>query len=177
MTGHRNKLYWDGTRSKGTEALYYLSHRLHKRGYRRLSRLVKMINVYLFRVYIDAEARIGERLNLPHGGFGTVIVRSATIGDDAIIFHNVTIGMAKPGSITIGDRVYIGTGAVVLGPVTIGDDVRIGAHAVVNFDVPSGATVVSPKASVIKVTPGQNLAGDDGASPDDEATEPSGYSS
>jgi serine O-acetyltransferase len=122
-----------------------------------LARLVKFLNVFLFRSYIDPSAKIGKRLNLPHGGFGTVIVRSATIGDDAIIFHNVTIGMRKPGDIKIGDRVYIGTGAKLLGPLTIGNDVRIGAGAIVNFDVPDGATVVGPQAEIIKLTPEQNL--------------------
>ena len=153
---HQNKLYWQGNRSKGVESLYYLSHRLLKWRLRFLARIVKAISVFVFRAYIDSEAEIGKCLNLPHGGFGTVIVRDATIGDDAIIFHACTIGMAKPGKIKIGDRVYIGTGATILGPVTIGDDVRIGAGAIVNFDVPDGATVVGPPAQIVKVNPGQN---------------------
>jgi serine O-acetyltransferase len=69
--------------------------------------------------------------------------------DNAIIFHNVTIGHAKPGPVIIGDRLYAGTGAKILGPLQIGDDVTIGANAVVTFDVPDGATVVSQKARMI----------------------------
>jgi serine O-acetyltransferase len=133
----------------GAEVLYYLSHRLWKRGYRRLSLLPKYLNVVLFRMYIDSPACIGERLDLPHGGFGVVIGPNVTIGDDAIIFHNVTIGHAKPGQVMIGDRLYAGTGSRILGPLRIGDDVTIGANAVVTFDVPDGATVVGQRARII----------------------------
>ena len=143
-----NKRYWPHARW-GCEAIYYLSHRLSKRGFNRLALLFKYINVLLFRVYIDCPAQIGSRLDLPHGGFGVVIGPDVTIGDDAIIFHNVTIGHAKPGPVTIGDRLYAGAGATILGPVRIGDDVTIGANTIVTFDVPDGATVVSQKPRII----------------------------
>ncbi len=44
---------------------------------------------------------------------------------------------AKP--ITIGDRVWLGAGAIVMPGVTIGDDVTIGAGSLVTTDIPSGA--------------------------------------
>lgn len=143
-----NKRYWLHPQW-GCEAIYYLSHRLWERGFYRFALLVKYLNVILFRTYIDCPARIGVRLDLPHGGFGVVIGPSVTIGDDAIIFHNVTIGHAKPGPVTIGDRLYAGAGATILGPIRIGDDVTIGANTVVTFDVPDGATVVGQKARTI----------------------------
>src|SRR5271157_233391 len=88
----------------GCEALYYLSHRLWCAGFRRLASIVKYTNVLLFRVYIDCAATIGERLDLPHGGFGVVIGQDVTLGDDAMVFHNVTLGSAKPGPLRIGHR-------------------------------------------------------------------------
>jgi len=148
MMESRNKRYWPHPRM-GAEALYYLSHRLWKQGFKRLAHLVKYMNVFLFRVYIDSPAQIGARLDLPHGGFGVVIGVDVEIGNDAIIFHNVTIGHARPGPVLIGDRLYIGTGASILGPVRIGNDVTIGANTVVTFDVPDGATVVSQKARIV----------------------------
>ncbi|MCD4722095.1 MAG: hypothetical protein K8S13_19870 [Desulfobacula sp.] len=72
--------------------------------------------------------------------------KDTVIGDDPIIFHNVTIAN---GGARIGDRVYIGCNATIIGNVTIGDDVTIGAHAVVNFDIPDGATVVGPLGNII----------------------------
>jgi len=44
---------------------------------------------------------------------------------------------AKP--ITIGDRVWLGAGAIVMPGVTIGDDVTIGAGSLVTTDIPSGS--------------------------------------
>ena len=44
---------------------------------------------------------------------------------------------AKP--ITIGDRVWLGAGTIVMPGVTIGDDVTIGAGSLVATDIPSGA--------------------------------------
>lgn len=107
---------------------------------------MKRINQILFHVNIPPQAKIGKRLELAHGGFGIVINKNTVIGDDAIIFHNVTIGN---GGARIGHRVYIGTGAVIIGSVIIGDDVTIGANTVVNFDVPSGCTVVGQKAKIL----------------------------
>ena len=144
----KNKRYWPHTQW-GVETLYYLSHRLWKRGFNRLALLVKYLNVALFRAYIDSPAQIGVRLDLPHGGFGVVIGPDVIIGDDAIIFHNVTIGHAKPGPVVIGDRLYAGTGASIVGPLRIGNDVTIGANAAVTFDVPDGATVVGQKARIL----------------------------
>lgn len=146
--GHQNKRYWPHN-SWGTERLYYASHGQYNKGRTKLAGILKYINVALFRCYIDYQALIGERLDLPHGGFGLVVGSEVTIGDDAIIFHAVTIGSARPGPVVIGDRVYIGTGATILGPVTIGNDVTIGANAVVTFDVPDGMTVVAQKARIL----------------------------
>lgn len=143
----KNKRYWPHPQW-GAEALYYRSHRLWMLGFKRLATVIKFLNVLLFRAYIDCPARIGARLDLPHGGFGVVIGPEVEIGEDAIIFHNVTIGHAKPGPIVIGDRLYAGTGAIILGPVRIGNDVTIGANATVSFDVPDGVTVIGQKAQI-----------------------------
>ena len=82
------------------------------------------------------------------------------IGRDCVFSPGVTIGLSgrrrnvfDVRGPTIGDRVFIGTGAKVLGPITIGDDVRIGANSVVIDDVPAGATVVGTPARVVHATP------------------------
>jgi acetyltransferase-like isoleucine patch superfamily enzyme len=53
--------------------------------------------------------------------------------------------------IHIGDRCFVGSGAIILKNVTIGDDVRIGAHAVVNTDLPSGCFAVGIPARVVQI--------------------------
>lgn len=134
--------------SWGAERLYYISNILYPKGRasRFVSNFLKRLNQILFHVNIPPQVAIGKRLELAHGGFGIVMHHNTIIGDDAIIFHNVTIGN---GGARIGDRVYIGTGAVIIGAVKIGNDVTIGANAVVNFDVPDNVTVVGPKATII----------------------------
>lgn len=47
---------------------------------------------------------------------------------------------------TVGDRVVIGNGAVVIGRIQIGDGARIGANAVVLRDVPAGMTAIGVPA-------------------------------
>lgn len=99
--------------------------------------------------------RVGRRLRIEH--FGGVVIHSATmIGDDCLIHHGVTLGNrseARPDEApTLGHRVQIGAGAIVLGPVVIGDDVIIGAAAVVISDVPAGSVVVGNPARIVRST-------------------------
>lgn len=82
-----------------------------------------------------------------------------TIGDDVtlskarILTHDAStkkwLGYSKVGHVTIGSRVFIGTGAIILPNVTIGDDVIIGAGAIVTKDIPSNSVVAGNPARVI----------------------------
>jgi maltose O-acetyltransferase len=56
--------------------------------------------------------------------------------------------LGKP--ITIGKRVWIGGGAIVLPGVTIGDDTTIGAGSVVSHDIPSGVVAAGNPCKVIR---------------------------
>jgi serine O-acetyltransferase len=81
------------------------------------------------------------------GHLGRVIVSpSAKIGANCNIGTGVTVGAANRGSRkgapVIGDRVWIGTNAVIVGKVTIGSDVLIAPNAFVNCDVPDHSLVV-----------------------------------
>ena len=52
--------------------------------------------------------------------------------------------------ITVGNNVYIGTGAYILPGVTIGDNCVIGAAAVVSKDIPDNSVAVGVPARVIR---------------------------
>lgn len=97
-----------------------------------------------------ARCKIGRRLKLPHGANGIIIHGEAVIGDDVVLFHQVTIGEAKTsGEVpTIGSSVTIGTGAKVLGNVSVGAGSKIGANAVVLTDVPPNRTAVGVPAVI-----------------------------
>ncbi|WP_025749557.1 serine O-acetyltransferase [Priestia megaterium] len=114
---------------------------------------------------ITAETKIGKNFKLEHGGKGVVIHSDATIGDNVVIYHQVTIGgyglahfnneyvsnnISKVGKApVIENGVVIGTGAKILGPIIIGEGAKIGANAVVIRDVPAGATAVGVPAKII----------------------------
>jgi len=76
---------------------------------------------HLGRVIINPAAVIGRNCNISTGG------------DDR---HD------PRGPPRIGNRVWIGTNAVIVGGIEIGDDVLIAPGAFVNVDVPSGSTVI-----------------------------------
>jgi maltose O-acetyltransferase len=56
------------------------------------------------------------------------------------------LGYTKIGRVTIGDRVFIGAGSIVLPDVVIGNDVVIGAGSVVTHDIPDNSVFVGNPA-------------------------------
>ncbi len=52
--------------------------------------------------------------------------------------------------ITLGDNVWLGTGAKVLDGVRLGNDVVVGANAVVNGDLPDGAIAAGVPARILR---------------------------
>jgi serine O-acetyltransferase len=122
---------------------------LMAKGLRKLSRLRHLFWSILTSSDIDPEAKIGERLRLPHP-HGVIVHGCAVIGDDCLFMQQVTIGiLADADAPIVGSKVYIGAGAKVLGKVTVGDGARIGANAVVLCNVPAGWTAVGVPARLI----------------------------
>jgi serine O-acetyltransferase len=92
---------------------------------------------------------IGPGLYVAHG-FATIVV-AKRIGTDCLISQQVTIGYSdKGGGPTLGDRVRVGAGALILGPLHVGDDAVVGAGAVVVKDVPPGKVVAGVPARVVE---------------------------
>jgi serine O-acetyltransferase len=98
-------------------------------------------------------AKIGRRVLIAHQG-AIVIHEAATVGDDCVLRHGVTLGSAGNYSVddapVLGDRVSVGAGAMILGGVTVGDDATIGPNAVVLTDVPPGAIATAAPARIIR---------------------------
>jgi serine O-acetyltransferase len=69
-----------------------------------------------------------------------VIGETAEIGEDVLLYQGVVLGGTSLNKgkrhPTIGNKVVIGTGAVVLGAITVGDGARIGSGSVVIKPVP-----------------------------------------
>jgi len=103
-------------------------------------------------VEIHPAAKIGRRFFIDHG-MGVVIGATAVVGDDVMIYHDVTLGARTQQSgkrhPTIGNNVVIGSGARILGNIEIGDGVRINANLVVTKSVPARTNVDSSEFFVI----------------------------
>jgi len=122
-----------------------VAHRWWRRGFRLPARLLSQLARALTGVEIHPGAVIGRRLFIDHG-MGVVIGETARIGDDCLLYHGVTLGgrstRRERRHPSIGDRVVLGAGSVVLGPIVLGSDVSVGANAVVVKDAGDGAVLV-----------------------------------
>ncbi|MGW6497598.1 sugar O-acetyltransferase [Nonomuraea angiospora] len=120
------------------------------------------------RVDYGSHLRIGAR-TFANFGLVALDVAPIVIGDDVQIGSYVQLmtpthpldpelrrakwEAAEP--ITIGDNVWLGSGAIVLGGVTIGENTVVGAGAVVTRDLPANVVAVGNPARVIRtIEPG-----------------------
>ena len=131
-----------------------LVHLLWKMNIPFIPRLLSQVSRFFTGLEIHPGATIGRGFFVDHGA-GVVIGETTIIGDNVVLFHNVTLGgtgkhdgKRHP---TIGNNVFVGTGATLLGPIEIGDNVKIGANTfLVMRDVPSNCSVVGTPARIIK---------------------------
>lgn len=135
------------------------AHRLYVAGVPFIPRLLSQIaRVLTGGIEIHPGARIGKRFFIDHGT-GVVIGETAEIGDNVMLYHQVTLGATGwwkhrgDGRVkrhpTIGDNVTIGVGASILGPITIGHDSKIGAMALVVQSLPPRTVVVAQPAKML----------------------------
>lgn len=133
-----------------------VAHRFAHRLYKWNIPLIPRINSYITRIITGIEihpgAKIGRRCFIDHGE-GIVIGETTVVGNDVLIYQQVTLGGTGKESgkrhPTIGNNVILGAGAKVLGNITIGDFVRIGAGSVVIDNVPENSTVVGVPGRIV----------------------------
>ena len=115
-------------------------------------RLMLLIHSYSYGYQINPSTKIGKGLYIGHRG--TIIVNSkAIIGECCNLSPGVTIGQTnrgnRKGAPVIGNKVWIGTNAVIVGHITIGDNVLIAPNAYVNIDIPNNSIVLGNPAKII----------------------------
>lgn len=141
--------------------LHRVAHALYERGHLLAARSLSMVARWVSGIEIHPGARIGRRFFVDHGA-AVVIGETTVIGDDVMLYHQVTLGSVgwwrdrdrAPGAARhphICDGVVIGTNASVLGPIIVGAGSKIGAHAVVLESLPPSSIV--PAGSVAGATP------------------------
>jgi serine O-acetyltransferase len=104
---------------------------------------------YKYGFQIPPDTRIGKGLYIGHRG-PVVINALAEIGDNCTLSHIVTIGQTnrgkRAGCPKIGNKVWIGAGAVIVGEIVIGDNVLISPNAYVTCNVPDNSLVIGNPA-------------------------------
>lgn len=89
----------------------------------------------------------GHCMLISFGNDVTLAPRVHILAHDAST--KMLLGYTKIAPVTIGDRVFIGAGTVVLPGVSIGDDVIVGAGSVVTKSLPSGYVYVGNPAKAL----------------------------
>ena len=139
--------------------LHRVAHALYRRHVPLAPRLISQLGRLLTGgIEIHPGATIGKRFFIDHGT-GVVIGETAEIGDNVMLYHQVTLGATgwwkhrDDGRVkrhpTIEDNVTIGVGASILGPITIGHDSKIGAMALVVESLPPHSVVVAQPAKLV----------------------------
>jgi sugar O-acyltransferase (sialic acid O-acetyltransferase NeuD family) len=95
--------------------------------------------------------------------FGGVVVNAnASVGENCILNTNCSVdhdgriashshlcpGVRLAGTVTIGERTMLGTGAICIPGITIGSDVTVGAGSVVIRNIPDACTAFGNPAQV-----------------------------
>lgn len=132
---------------------YRFAHRLYKWHIPLLPRIISYLTRIITGIEIHAGAKIGRRFFIDHGE-GVVIGETTVIGDDVLIYQQVTLGgtgkehgKRHP---TLENNVIVGAGAKVLGNIKIGAGTRIGAGSVVVEDVPENCTVIGVPGRIVQ---------------------------
>jgi len=146
---------------QGLWAILYhrIAHALYKAHIPLLPRLISQFARFVTGgIEIHPGAQIGKRFFIDHGA-GIVIGETTVIGDNVMLYHQVTLGATgwwrpSPGRKqkrhpTIEDDVHIGVGAAILGPITIGEGSKIGAMALVLESVAPNSVVAAKPAELL----------------------------
>ena len=132
---------------------YRISNSIYRRGLRFIPRLISSIGQFLTTIDIHPAATIGRRVFIDHG-VGVVIGETTIIGNDVLIYQQVTLGGVSLSHgkrhPTIEDNVVVGAGAKILGNITIGKNSKVGANSVVVKNVPADSTAIGIPARVLK---------------------------
>jgi len=138
----------------GLWALFFhrFAHYLYNKGLRFIPRFISGISRFVTTIDIHPAAQIGKRVFIDHGT-GVVIGETSIIGDDVVIYQQVTLGGVSTSvgkrHPTVGNNVVIGAGAKVLGNIVLGDNAKIGANSVVIKNVPCCATAIGIPARIV----------------------------
>jgi serine O-acetyltransferase len=134
--------------------IHRMAHKMYRWGLPLLPRVLSQVSRFFTGIEIHPGATIGRQFFIDHGT-GVVIGETAEIGDNVLLYQNVTLGgtgkekgKRHP---TLGNNVVVGSGAKILGNIRIGENVRVGAGSVILHPVPDNSTVVGVPGRVVRI--------------------------
>ena len=136
----------DGT---GAMALYRLSRWFYKWRLSPLAYLLQWINKLLNGCVIGVGAEFGPGFVIMHP-VGIVINSKVVGGNNITLESGVVIGDEKGRSPSLGNEIFVGSGAKIIGDLRLGDGVKVGANAVVTRSAGEGATLLGIPAEPYK---------------------------
>ncbi|HEY5834282.1 serine O-acetyltransferase EpsC [Streptomyces sp.] len=138
---------------------YRVANWFYRRNRRFMARALSMFGRWVSGIEIHPGATIGRRFFIDHGS-AVVIGETVRIGDDVMLYHQVTLGsvgwwrdlagdLSERRHPELEDGVIVGTNASILGAVTIGARSLVGAHTVVMESVPPDSRVSARSMPVL----------------------------
>ena len=98
---------------------------------------------------IHWEARLDPGIVVVHG-MGLAVSRAARVERGAILFQNVTLGMAidpetrETGAPHLEPDVHVGAGSTIVGPITLGTRSKVSANCLLRASIPADSLVEAP---------------------------------
>ena len=127
--------------------IYLMTKNKYLKGICRKKLLIK------YNVEIGIRPKIGKNLRFAHFQ-GVIIGNEVEIGDNCILYQQVTLGQKENGlegygkDPKLGNNVIVFAGAKVVGKIKVGDNAIIGANSVVIKDVPNDCNAVGIPAVI-----------------------------
>ncbi|UTR16170.1 serine acetyltransferase [Salipaludibacillus sp. LMS25] len=135
--------------------LYRIAKLMYDKNYTLIATLLKNKLIRSYGLHISLKAHIGKGVEFRHPN-GIVIGDGVTIGENVVIYQQVTLGGKNEGDAKknhypfIGHEVTIYAGAKILGDIKIGNKSVIGANSVVLKEVPEGYVAAGIPAKNIR---------------------------
>lgn len=141
------------TPSKKILFWYRLGHYFYLKKHKFLSRFCEYRIYYKYHCCISVKSIIGKNIVMGHP-IGIVIGEKVTVGNNCIIYQNVTLGkslLSENNYPIIGDNVTLYSASQVLGNVKLSNGTVVGAKSLVLDNTVENGVYVGSPAKLIKI--------------------------